>query len=1164
MVVFGELLPGSSSSTHDHNHHIYDVFLSFRGADTRNGFTDHLYNALLDAGFITFLDEEKIETGEPLKPELESAIRSSRASIIVLSKNYASSTWCLEELVLILDRNRNFNQIIIPIFYDVEPTDVRKQQSSFGEATAKHKQRLETETDAKKRSELAQKMESWKLALTEVANLKGKNANGRKETELINEVVTDIHRRLGVLLSNNLPLLVGVGRHIKSISSWLTDESCPTTHILTIVGMGGIGKTSLARYVFGLHSSKFHKSSFIEGVNTRCKENFNGLLELQKQLHGNISKKIPLHANDVSVYTSKIENVLARKKVFIVLDDIGSLKQLDALLGQKHLHSESKVLITTKDASLTERCGLFDSQVQPKLTKVLLDGLCEIDSLELLCIHAFKSQKPKEGYKEVSQKLAKYCDGHPLALEVLGRSLHKRDVVYWEEYIKRLKKEPYSNINNTLKMSFDTLPFESDKELFKHIACFFVGINRDLTETVLNACDINTSSGITNLVDRCLLSIRWNNELMMHQLVQEMGRYLVRQESPNKPRERSRLWCHEDSFKVLENKEGTDNIIVLAIDMRMLEKEKLNGSLELKTDALIKMDSLTLLHLNYVKISGSYKNISKQLRWLCMHGFHSDSMPTDLPMENLVALDMSHSNIKSFGMVSSITLTGSCSDNKKLLGSLKILDLGFCEQLCSLGGFGELPALEMLIVRNCISLIEVCESVEQCDDLVHFDLSYCYKLKMVPTSIGKLKKVKTLLLDGCNPFPSQINKGDTKSLYFRINSQNTSCVIPSDLKFFTISLPRSLVRLSLANNNLSNESFSMDFSYLSMLEYLSLNNNPIVSMPSCVRTLPRLQRLYMDECKMLTSVEHPPCTLRILVVHVYSNNLPSKRGHNNFLRKVKFDTDMSPLFLAGVEELPGSPFEIDGMVKIEALADVEEKILHSLGWTNLEFIKEGRLEAFTNSESTECQTQMYYEFGIFSTIYKGWRMPDWISQKSNGSSISFTIPSSPKKLQRLNSCCVETTNSSFTIPSSYYYFELPIIRISNITTNHTWIYEHYIEYAKSHKSDCLSFLSHWMFGENEMKDGDHITITIEQRCGVQCTKECGISVVYDEDGKNEEEEDVLGYYKSWNHIIGGDLSFFQSTTGEYFLNKTRFYRSLPHYNILGTASIDNDAIHKGR
>ncbi|KAM0010765.1 putative TIR domain-containing protein [Helianthus debilis subsp. tardiflorus] len=182
MVVLTEheSLPGSSSSssTHDLNHR-YDVFLSFRGADTRNGFTDHLYNTLLDARINTFLDDEEIETGEPLKPELESAIKSSRSSIIVLSKNYASSTWCLDELVLILEQQRSFNQIVIPIFYDVEPTDVRKQQSSFGEAMSKHKERMEAETNAEKRSEWGRKMGLWERALTQVADLKGQVANGR-------------------------------------------------------------------------------------------------------------------------------------------------------------------------------------------------------------------------------------------------------------------------------------------------------------------------------------------------------------------------------------------------------------------------------------------------------------------------------------------------------------------------------------------------------------------------------------------------------------------------------------------------------------------------------------------------------------------------------------------------------------------------------------------------------------------------------------------------------------------------------------------------------------------------------------------------------------------------------------------------------------------------
>ncbi|KAI7754675.1 hypothetical protein M8C21_005673, partial [Ambrosia artemisiifolia] len=379
-------------------------------------------------------------------------------------------------------------------------------------------------------------MELWKRALTQVADLKGKDANGRKETEFIKEVVTYIHNKLGVLLSNTLPLLIGMDSHIEFISSWLTDQSRHSADILTIVGMGGIGKTSLAKYV-----------------------------------------------NDVTMYTSKIQKTLASKMVFIVLDDISSLDQLDALLGNKALHPGCKIIITTKDASLTERCALFSPQVQPKHTKVLLTGLEEHDSLALFSIHAFKSHNPKEGYKEVSAKLVKYCEGHPLALEVLGRSLYKRNVADWELCIKGLKKETHPDIKKALQIGIDLLPSENDKKLFKHIACFFVGEDRDLVETILDACDINTRSGIMILTDRCLLSIRWKNKLTMHQLIQEMGRDLVRQESPEKPWKRSLLWCHDESFKVLKQKRGKGNLLGLALDMRMLDKKMLRGSFELKT-----------------------------------------------------------------------------------------------------------------------------------------------------------------------------------------------------------------------------------------------------------------------------------------------------------------------------------------------------------------------------------------------------------------------------------------------------------------------------------------------------------------------------------------------------------------------------------------------------
>ncbi|XP_042758661.1 disease resistance protein RPV1 [Lactuca sativa] len=1158
MLILSEL--GSSSSSTDV--HRYDVFLSFRGVDTRHSFTDHLHKALMASNITTFLDEEEIETGEDLKPELESAIKASRASIIVLSKNYASSTWCLDELVLILEQCITSNQIVIPIFYHVEPTHVRKQQSSFGDAMAKHNQTMEAETNANKRSQWAQKMDQWNKALTQVADLKGNDVNGRLETELIEEIVGDIYRRLHVPLRSGQPLLIGMDYHINFVTSWLKDISSHTVDILTILGMGGIGKTSLAKYVYDLHCHEFHTSSYIEDISRRCDGKFNGLLDLQKQLCGDISKASSIQVHDISKYTSRIENIVARKRVFLVLDDINCLNQLDALLGSKCFHPGSKIIITTKDTWLTESCALFKTNIKPKHAKHLLQGLDEIASQQLLCFHAFRCNHPKAGYEEVSGKLVKYCQGHPLALEVLGKSLHNRDVAYWEGCMEGLQREIGSRINNVLKMSFDSLPSKNDKDLFKHISCFFVGIDKDVAETILETCNINTKSGITNLIERCLISIGWNNELKMHRLVQEMGRFEVRQESLDKPWKRSRIWCHDESFRVLKQKKGKGNLVGLALDMRMLEKKKLWASSELNTDALSNMDNLMLLKLNYVQMNGSYENFPRELRCLCMQGFHLKSIPSDLPLGSLVALDLSYSNIESFVICYSNPqleemkkFDESSVNGKRFLGSLKILNLSCCKKLCSLGEFYKFPALERLILRKCIGLVEICESIEQCVELVFIDLSYCHKLEKYPRNIGMLKKVKTVLLDGCNLSESQIKIKDMDSLEMckvnniGINTRTTSSsfvgIIPNDLKSFAVSLPSSLVRLSLANNNLTTESFSMDFRCLSMLKELYLDNNPIDSMPSCVRTLPRLEILGMRNCDKLKSVEYPPHTLRSLLLCSLRND--------SYVEKVVFDPEMSPLRLKlDWIYLEHSSYEIEGMVKIQPMVGVEEKVLRGLGWTNLPFLNKRSV----GNNSTESEIQMYYEFGIFSTIYVGEDMPDWISCRSKGPSISFIIPSSssPNNLTGLNFCSVHTLRFADDLfPFSQFLDErflhpddqfpcLPIITISNVTKNRIWIYQrHWDRVIVGGK--CWVFLSHWMFGMNEMEVGDQVTITVTEPY-YELSKECGVSLVYDDGEKmDEEEEDALGYYKSWNHIIGGDLSPFQTTTGEYILDNLRFFVS---------------------
>ena len=142
----------------------YDVFLSFRGEDTRYNFIDHLYNALVGKGIITFRDDQLMR-GEKIVPELLNAIEKSRSSIVVFSKTYADSTWCLDELAKIMECRREYRQKVLPIFYHVDPSDVRKQKGSFGEAFTRYEENWKN------------KVESWRAALTEASNISGWHVN---------------------------------------------------------------------------------------------------------------------------------------------------------------------------------------------------------------------------------------------------------------------------------------------------------------------------------------------------------------------------------------------------------------------------------------------------------------------------------------------------------------------------------------------------------------------------------------------------------------------------------------------------------------------------------------------------------------------------------------------------------------------------------------------------------------------------------------------------------------------------------------------------------------------------------------------------------------------------------------------------------------------------
>ncbi|XP_042963141.1 disease resistance protein RUN1-like [Carya illinoinensis] len=351
----------SSSDTFPWFYNVYDVFLSFRrGEDTCDTFIAHLGHALARKGINTFRDEDEVKRGDAISPTLLKAIEESRISIIVLSKNYASSTCCLDELLKILECQKSKQQPILPVFYQVNPSDIQYERGNFGEALAKHAENLNVDM---------KKLQLWKAALQKVANSTGfVLENGNEDSECIEAIVQQVSlislmayrsylyvakHPVGLIHCEQWPI-----HHVEDPVKNLRLISIRTNDVrmVGIFGYGGVGKTTLAKAIYNSIAFQFEASCFLENIRLTSNQEY-GLAQLQKTLLSKIfGDGRSLKVDNIDMGIDMIKHNLHSKKVLLILDEIDRATQLEVLARHRDWFGKgSRIIITTRDKEFVIR-----------------------------------------------------------------------------------------------------------------------------------------------------------------------------------------------------------------------------------------------------------------------------------------------------------------------------------------------------------------------------------------------------------------------------------------------------------------------------------------------------------------------------------------------------------------------------------------------------------------------------------------------------------------------------------------------------------------------------------------------------------------------------------------------------------------------------------------
>ncbi|XP_027906896.1 TMV resistance protein N-like isoform X2 [Vigna unguiculata] len=409
-----------------------------------------------------------------------------------------------------------------------------------------------------------------------------------------------------------------------------------------------------------------------------------------------------------------------QKRVLIVLDNVKHHSLLIALSESRLRFDKGSVIIIT---SKTEQL-LKTHEVDAVFGINLMNAK---ESLELLSWHAFREAKPKEEYHDLAKAIVTHCGGLPLALEVIGTYLYERTKEEWHRVLFKLGKTPQHDVLPVLKICFEGLPNQIERNLFLDIYCFFVGKDRAYVTKILNGCGVDADSGIRILIERSLILVK-KNKFGLHPLLREMAREIIGEiTSGEEPRKTSQVWFDKNAHCVL-----LENILFSSQEKKVIQIFHW-GSFSTARH-FFKADPV---EVRMMKLERHSEYSSKILRWICLQGFSSEYLPLGF-LHNAIAIDLKHSLLRLVWK------------EPQVLASLKVLNLSRSKYLRKTPDFSRLPSLEHLILKDCPRLCEVHQSIGGLCNLTLLNLKDCTRIKNLPREIYMLKSLKTLILSGCS------------------------------------------------------------------------------------------------------------------------------------------------------------------------------------------------------------------------------------------------------------------------------------------------------------------------------------------------------------------------------------------------------------------------------